>query len=166
MSDSTIDFPHQTPDSSERLQHTTSTSSATAKTMLKTGNKLDPLVQASPVDMNPFFMKESTKVNRDDTGMTASSSCPATVPDDLCTTDNNTSPLQSGSRAAQSVLSESGSSPLGGLNSTPEATSLPVSHGPLSIGNISSPTSGRNIDDQRVAWMRDRSKKDSHNRSK
>ncbi|CAH8503122.1 unnamed protein product [Schistosoma bovis] len=164
VSDSTIDFPHQTPDSSERLQHTTSTSSATAKTMLKTGNKLDPLVQASPVDMNPFFMKESTKVNRDDTGMTASSSCPATVPDDLCTTDNNTSPLQSGSRAAQSVLSESGSSPLGGLNSTPEATSLPVSHGPLSIGNISSPTSGRNIDDQRVAWMRDRSKKDSHNR--
>ncbi|CAH8486040.1 unnamed protein product [Schistosoma turkestanicum] len=163
ISDSTSDFPHQTPNSSERLQQTTSTST-TAKTMLQTGNKLDSLVQISPVDVNSFFLKESTKANRDDTGMTVSSSCPANVPDDLCMTDNSTSPLQSGSRAPQSVLSESGSSPLGGLNSTPEGTSLPVSHGPLSIGNISSPTSGRNVDDQRVAWMRDRSKKDSHNR--
>ncbi|TNN18043.1 Microphthalmia-associated transcription factor [Schistosoma japonicum] len=165
VSDPTVDFPHQTPDSSERLQHDSSSSITTkaTKTLPIMSNKLDSLVHISPVDVNPFFLGENTKSNRDETGITVSSSCPATVPDDSCVTDN-TSPLQPGSRAPQSVLSESGSSPLGGLNSAPEATSLPVSHGSLSIGSISSPIGNRNVDDQRVAWMRDRSKKDSHNR--
>ncbi|KAK4469560.1 hypothetical protein MN116_007100 [Schistosoma mekongi] len=165
VSDPTVDFPHQTPDSSERLQRDSSSSITTkaTKTLPIMTNKLDSLIQISPVDVDPFFLGENTKSNRDETGITVSSSCPATVPDDLCVTDN-TSPLQPGSRAPQSVLSESGSSPLGGLNSAPEATSLPVSHGSLSIGSISSPVGNRNVDDQRVAWMRDRSKKDSHNR--
>ncbi|CAH8494349.1 unnamed protein product [Heterobilharzia americana] len=159
VSNSTVDFPHQTCDSSERLQQST-----TKSTMPIMANKLDSLVQISPVDVNSLFLKENHKLNRDEACMKVSSSCPAVVPEDLQHVLDNASPVQSGSRAPQSVLSESGSSPLGGMNSTPEASSIPMNHGSLGVGSLSSSAGNRCVDDQRVAWMRDRTKKDSHNR--
>ncbi|CAH8840177.1 unnamed protein product [Trichobilharzia szidati] len=158
VSDSTIDFSHQTTDSSERLQQSVTT------TMPIVTNKLDSLVQISPMDINSIFRKENTKSNRDEACMKVSSSCPAVVPEDLQHVLDSTSPVQSGSRAPQSVLSESGSSPSGCMNNSSEAAGIPMNHGPSGVGNLSSSAGNRSVDDQRVAWIRDRTKKDSHNR--
>lgn len=127
-------------------------------------NLHDSGIRINPVDVPTVLHRKGADILRDyRRSPKASSSCPAdSHPLGM---DETISPMLSNSSIApppsSTILSESNSSPNSmTISEVATAGSLPVgSGGGLALVNLT-----RNMDDQRVAWMRDRTKKDSHNR--